>query len=382
MARSVQALAVLLVALLVSSICAHFRIAPLFFEAHDRGADFLKVILQLPGGDWPSDPFAHVVDRYANSMDYKGAFGILHLPPLSMVLSLFARASFTFVAPSIVFLALIAAVLTAILIVIYEQTKSVTWCLATAVSYPLLMMVDRGNLYAGLAAVCAIAALLPRKPNWTACVLFAIAINVRPNLALCALPLIFLEPRFAFRLAILTGLVFGGSLIAAQAIYPTYTLMSFLAGVESYTGAYAAGGLGVPFGSSLYGAFYALGWPASWGAAMAPLTILPLALFAFHRGWIDYGQLVFICAALMGLLTTIFGDYHLLIFIAPLVLARDQATFWASLLLLAPKAFGTVDSYSIQVILNPAIMLAGVGWILMRSYVNHRAGPATIPATQ
>ena len=105
---------------------------------------------------------------------------------------------------------------------------------------------------------------------------------------------------------------------------------------------------------------------------LLPFVSIPVAaLFAVgiivrRRGAIDDGQFAFICCATSALLTPVFGDYHLLIFVAPLIMARDRVTFAGSLLMLVPKSIAMVGGYSVQVLLNPVIMLVTLVIILGR----------------
>jgi hypothetical protein len=100
------------------------------------------------------------------------------------------------------------------------------------------------------------------------------------------------------------------------------------------------------------------------------IGLLPLITgwMTFAERKIGYGDFVFICTAATALATTVFADYHLLVFVAPLVLARGWTVRAACLLLLAPKGYWLiVDNLTVQVALNPMIMLCATALILGRA---------------
>ena len=320
-------------------------------------------------------PYQDLVEKYLESRDYKSRIGVFHLPPFSMLAALLFRWTFGFVSPVIVYLGCLFAALSALSLIVYKRTGNLAWVLAALLSYPLLMAVDRGNLYAVLSGICLIAALLRRRCDWQAAVLFAIAINVRPNVVFCALPLLMTRPAWSVSLATATIGILMTSFVAATLLFPEYDMESFRRGLHQYFIVYAVEGRGVPFGSSVYGAFFALGHPAQHvPATLIAWAGLPIAIFAFWKGRLRYDEFVFLCAAATSMGTTIFGDYHLLVFLAPLILAKDNRVALPSILLLAPKAFWMIGDFSVQVVLNPAIMFIG-SWLIIISALRRRDEP-------
>ena len=148
--RAAIALAAIVAATLISFVCQELGAPSAFFITQDRGANFLKVILQLPGPPWVRDTFGFepLLRRYSESIEYRGPVGILHLTPLSMLISLAAREAFAFLSPIVLFLALHGGSLAALMIMVRRLTSNALWPIVALISYPVLMAIDRGNLYA------------------------------------------------------------------------------------------------------------------------------------------------------------------------------------------------------------------------------------------
>ena len=357
----------------------------LFFLGDDRFADFLKVVLALPGGPPAFDKLGlePLINQYWHSADYRlPEFGLYHLPPLSMFLTLLARIAFEFVSPSLVFFALSALFAASLALIILRFTGDLVWAGVALVSYPLLTILDRGNLYAGLCAVCVIAALLRRRTDWNAAFLFAIALNVRPNVAILAIPLLALDWRFACRTGLAAAIIAFVSALGAHALFADYTVANFLHGLQFYAAGYADGGKGVPFGSSLYGAAYLLHVPYVLPVTLLAISPLMPALFLFRQGKMQYAEFVFVCSAVTGMATTVFADYHLLVFLAPLMLARNLRVVVPSILLLAPKGWWVIGKASVQVILNPVIMLGASWWLVYCAMRRDRSESRAIDLNQ
>jgi hypothetical protein len=367
MIRAKASLGILVVSLAAAIAFERYGQGQLFNIASERGGDFLKILLALPGPPVMDGPYPDLIDKYLESQDFKGRMDVFHLTPLSMLVAILFRWTFAFVSPVIVYLACLFAALSALSLLLYSRTKSVAWVLSALLSYPLLTAVDRGNLFALVSNICLIAALLRKRCDWQAAVLFAIAINVRPNVAIMALPLLMTRPAWFFSLAAATIGILLTTFAAANLLLPGYDLDSFRMGLHKYFVVYAAGGRGVPLGSSVYGALFALDHPRQYvPATLIAWAGLPIAIFAFWKERLRYDEFVFICAAATSMGTTIFADYHLLVFLAPLILAKDNRVAIPSLLLLAPKSFWMIGSFNVQVLLNPAIMFIG-SWLIIIS---------------
>ncbi|GEM_PF-6509586 len=291
------------------------------------------------------------------------------------------------------------------------------FCLA---SYPALITFGRANyVNAGLSTLpitAFVIAIFVRKQATVASLLaLAIAVNIHPNaiIFLLALPLAFgirraVKPSLQF--ITIAAAILGTSYLAAHQLYPDYTLTNFRKGVAIYENIYISSGAGVRNGSSLFGLvravnrglhlkisfpnelriFYILAMcllflacAALWRASIRDKNGVQYNNAEESRGKKNNGRLVhdstrwplplvpFFLVSFYCILSPVFADYHLLVFIAPLVLAyferdnsRDRSRLLAvvaivSVLMLSPKNY-TFQHASVQIILNPVILYSVV----------------------
>lgn len=346
---------------------AYLGYAAPFFSRSDMFADFVKIALQFPGGKIAHDPlgFDVLIERFQHDKGYF-ELGNGFLPPVTTLLCLLIRFSFTYSGPVLI-ASIVSAVCVSTLYTIskdHSREEGIAWFII--LSYPTLFMLDRGNLFAGLTAVLGTTALLRRKADLIGAILLAIAINIRPNMLFCVLP--FLSVRFLCLSSSLTVGIGVAAIAIVRSMLPTYTIGNFEHGQAVYLLHYVLEGWGVPFGSSLYGAFWLSGHtlPLSLFPALAAL-FAGTALKAFRTGRMSYGDLCFVVVACMFIGTPILNDYHLLLFSAPLILSRTTFIRIACMLLLLPKGYGEFHGATIQVILNPTIMISAIIWLLVRS---------------
>ncbi len=256
------------------------------------------------------------------------------------------------------------------------------------ISFPALFMLGRGNFHAGFVSILASIAVVScyrRRQVSVACIFaLAVAINVRPTAALFALaiPLV-LGFRQAMapllKLSVLAGILFLASLAAEHYIYPAYTIPSFLKGLEIYRALYVEGPAGDGGNSSLWALIKN-------GARMADLFVFHEELWRIFLAGSALVVLLaaravsgagngpagpFVLAAAYVLLQPVCADYHLLVFVAPLVLLPDNAQgmprdvkrrviLIASLLMLCPKNYFFIAGLSLQTLLNPTILLGAL----------------------
>jgi hypothetical protein len=306
------------------------------------------------------------------------------------------------------------------------------FCLA---SYPALVIFGRGNyVNAGLTTIPITAFLLAaftgRGRSVAALVALAMAVNIHPNaiIFLVALPLAYglrraIKPVLHFTAIALAML--GASYFAAHALYPDYSAGTFLQGVAIYGKIYVAGGAGLRMGSSLYGLVRSLNHGLRLGISFAAeskvfyaaaVVLLIVACSAVWRDWIR-GQsaaahegtaserprsgdrmerlghapaavTAFFLASFYCILSPVFADYHLLVFIAPLFLTMLEAGHWrdssrlltlvaaGSLLMLSPKNY-PLQHASVQVIVNPLILCVTVLWLSIASLTDVRQPAGT-----
>jgi hypothetical protein len=152
-------------------------------------------------------------------------------------------------------------------------------------------------------------------------------------------------------------------------------------GLRRYHLIYVVQAAGVPFGSSLFGALRLLfGYlPILEVAGLAAmLLLLAAATFLWVAQRIGKAEILFLVTAAYCLGAQVFADYHLLVFAAPLMLAGllgnelrsnggsvGRAWVLSCCFLLAPKSYVFFSgSFSLQILLNPLILLAGVAAIM------------------
>jgi hypothetical protein len=93
--------------------------------------------------------------------------------------------------------------------------------------------------------------------------------------------------------------------------------------------------------------------------------LMPLVFAWLVRNRLSYASLCFIAISSCTLSTSVLADYHLLIFIVPLLLLRRQdPAFWPILLgacwVLIPKNYTPFGELSWQTYLNPAGLILSV----------------------
>lgn len=246
----------------------------LFGPPNDLFADYFKFILSFPGGDHvsPNSVFGLTeLDIHPPARNpYRGIDGLhegglSHLGmPLTVLFCLVSVKAMHFIGGGGAF------VVTYSLLALYwakvamgwarTRDEGFSWFLIGLLSYPALMIIARGNVYAGFAGVMLVHAMLlgsRRSAPILAAVLLAVVINLRPNVILFGLPLLFFYWPHVRRLVPLFCLAGGGvflaSLVLANQLYPDYTFHSFSASLGFYYRSYVVGDDGLAMGSSLYG---------------------------------------------------------------------------------------------------------------------------------
>jgi hypothetical protein len=230
-----------------------------------------------------------------------------------------------------------------------------------------------------------------KADGWTI-LMFAIAVNLRPNMGIVPFVLLLGKQGLTFRKAVALGAaiaaLFVGTMAVAHQVYPAYSYASFLKGLGQYGMAYAGGDNGYANGSSLYGMIRApLGY--AWWMPFVPfivaaVVLAPTILEARERR-LRQSECLFLTLAAYVCGSHVFADYHLLAFVIPLVLvAREEgpmdASAWTivlvSSLMLAPKnvvfSFHGDTAWSWQVVANPLILLAGSVAVLWTAWRRSR----------
>lgn len=376
------------------------------FRPLDRFADFFKLAFSYPGAPvHPAAGFWGLNDLLEHHMaDVRRFEGTdvnhFHVPPVPTLLGLGARVLMPFVDPVLLFLAFLTAALTALFAIVLRASPGGRTGVALAtmalVGYPTLFAIDRGHFFSLVCSMLLIAATFrtlrkDRADAW-AILMFAIAVNIRPNAGVLPFALFLGRKELGLKPLILLGAasvaLFVGTLALVHQLYPPYTLDSFLSGLRDYGKAYAGGDIGYPNGSSFYGMLRA---PLPYGPWMlAPPffvggILLAAAILESRQGVLRTSEGLFVALSAYTLGSHIFADYHLLVFIIPLVLVAnekrpldrsDWTILLASALMLAPKNFFFVVhdniAWSWQVIANPLILLLASAVVLVTARRRHR----------
>lgn len=383
-----------------------------FFTPEDRFADIIKVALSYTTitGSLPGS--AHVADWTPVYRDYLLAHPVYegmplthyNMPPLGALVHMGVAEILVYSTPAtalwaVTFLYLGLALTTIKLMGRDFSTSRMDQGAMVGtlmLSYPALFMLTRGNVLAGYTTLfIALYALtvMSNRQRWLGLLCLALAINLRPNVAVFGLleliglrkPLERVQTIAACAGATL-ALLFA-SYAAVHAIEPSYTVQSFLEGLRVYNIAYVQGDAGMAWNFSLYGIIklardildiHPLYEPVSCllvsllGAAVA-LTSIVLALR--HR--LDAVTACFVATSMSVLFTPVLAFYHVTEFCVPLlaclahkgagtsIRSQDRAVFVTCLLLLCP-----IDAKrTIYPLLIAAVMLN----LLWRSWRNRAA---------
>lgn len=379
----------------------------------DRFADFFKLAFSYPGAPvHPASAHWGVNDLLAHHAAevrlYEGTnVNHFHEPPVPTLFAVSARWLMTWIEPVILFLGLLVAALAALFATVLRVApagrEGAAFATAAILSYPALLAIDRGHLFSLICASLIIAAtfrtLRGKADIWTI-LMFAIAVNLRPNMGIIPFVLFLGRQGLSFRgavlLAVTTILVFVGTMAVVHQLYPAYSYASFLKGLGQYGMAYAGGDNGYANGSSLYGMIRApLGY--AWWMPFVPFIVMALLLaptvLESRQGRLRQSEVLFLtlCAYVFG--SHVFADYHLLGFLIPLILvAREESSMdisaWtiviASALMLAPKNFifgfhGSI-AWSWQVIGNPLMLLAASTLVLGAAWRRHALAGSQLAA--
>lgn len=384
-----------------NAVHAGYPYSSFLSQPDDRFGDFFKLAFSYPGGPihsvathWGMNGL--LAHHLADLKLFEGTnVNHFHEPPLPTLFALGARWLMSWVDPVVLFLGLLVAVLSALFATVLRVgppgRPGVGIAVAALLSYPALLAIDRGHFFALICAALVIAATfrtLRGKADIWAILMFAIALNLRPNAGIIPLALLLgrrgLTLRGAVLLAATSVDLFVLALAGAHLAYPAYTFQRFLNGLGQYAMAYGGGENGYANGSSLYGMLRApLGY-APW-IVFAPFIVaavfLAPAVLESRSRRLRQSEFLFLVLCVYAFGSHVFADYHLLAFIIPLILvARDEGRMgvgdWtiviASGLMLAPKnflfAFHNGNAWSWQVVVNPLALLAAATMVLWAAW--------------
>lgn len=333
-----------------------------------------------------------------------GMLTVFHLPPLTMLVNIVTIYLMKWFGGMFIYIMLTLILVTSLYLALrgfcINIIDSLLWLIACLMTYPALMIITRGNLFAGLAglsigAYCILTFMDSRK--YLALFFLAVAVNVRPNLIfLSALFLIFHQNfriKYLLFFLISSCLILFGSLFLDHLVFPDYTLQNFFLGLKNYHTIYVENAAGVEFGSSLFGAVTIL---------IGSSKNLEISVLIFGILLIFYSSLLlylskispiaysYVMLSICSLSTVIFADYHLIVFIIPLLLLFLQkkgalvkgllveskiefySILYGCLFLLVPKNYFYLEgALSLQVLINPVIMLITIVLVLFSKNLNH-----------
>ena len=188
--------------------------------------------------------------------------------------------------------------------------------------------------------------------------------------------------------------LFLGAMLLAHNLYPDYTFSNFRHALSVYHSVYVNQASGIAYGSSLLGALVVLNALYHLGATVTTLEIVTVVLAVLYVATLGYLALrnklktieyIFILVSIYALFSGIFGDYHLIVFFAiAMLIARlsDEhvnefkpeytALAAATILLLSPKNYLFSGDISLQVVLNPMILIYATARIFGRAIQRDR----------
>lgn len=368
------------------------------FAPNDLFADYFKVIFSYSGA---SDiqihgVFSTLLSSYLKNNPYHGGDSLVsgalthfHLTPLTTLFSLLNLQLMNYITPQWLFFVLILGFFIGVYLLIIKiacsKSDRLLWFLSVLLCYPTLLAITRGNIFAGITslALTGYLILMSKDENkFLALFLLAIAVNIRPNAIIFILALLFGKSKSKIGhvsiFFVIAGGVFFNSLYLSNYIYPDYTLTNFLSGLKSYHAMYVFSNGGLAYGSSLYGPLKVVfGATSATEISAMILTILLLAPAVWLR-WgnkISNSSFIFIICSCYVLGSSVFADYHLGVFFAPLMLyylgGKEKPTmnlqlsdraeyamiYFGSVFMLVPKNYVFYRGMSAQVVLNPMALL-------------------------
>jgi hypothetical protein len=397
---------------LATSLGYGFPYTTFLFLPEDRFADYFKVIFSYPGTEnIDLSGTANVLIHFLHDNPYQGqadlAGGALthfHMPPLTTLISLLNLKLMYFINPIAIFVSifLIGFILVYKLINYISESTLDTWLvfLATFFCYPTLFMITRGHIFSGFSSLALLAFLVfmfEGKRKYLSLILLAIAINLRPNaiiflfaLGMCDFKNLKKDiPMFI----LISAIIFLISLFLTNIMYPDYSVDNMLLAIGIYHDQYVIGNGGLAFGSSLFGPLKVI---FGYSKVIEALPILIAGLMVvistlqLRNKAISKIAFLFILCSSYVLGSAVIADYHLTVFFAPLLciyLEQKKAllktsypllnkelliVFFASVFMLCPKNYIYIKHTSIQVALNPLLLLVASILIIILGCLNSR----------
>ncbi len=369
------------------------KLITLFFNKTDIHADAIKAALSLKSiiGDPSSLPmfkawngiFQGYIVGYS---DYSGVGTpgtIYHHPPLTFFY--FETIAFAmrwgFNPRSIVlFIALLSISLLVLIIFNIKRKFNLSSlefaCLVTLslFCYPFIFALNRANFPAIFSFLLLYFWIfnLSEKNKFLP---LAFALNIRPNIFFAALPFLKFD-RFNYKylltLIIQAFLIFILFLYISNDLNNKYSVESFLSSLNEYKKSYLFMGPGDAYNSSLHSLsrFFSIVFGINYYATYFSYLLIYLALVLYVYLFIRINNTIrsFIGASACMILTPVFADYHLLIFLVPLTFSviEYKITPYISniiglitILLISPKVNFLNHGFTPNTYINPFLVLLG-----------------------
>lgn len=379
----------------------------------DYMADLFKIALSYPklrdlvnSGQVTFPPLlAPLLNVYYKYVAYHGVDGLasgqlthFHLPPVTtglILLSIGAFVTFGFISTTLALIfSLIGFLIFALSLSSLKKLDCFLLFVAIVISYPFIFLLQRGNFIGFYAFIFTLIAVIGLRngAQKTSVLLMAIAVNIRPNLAVF-IPLFYFMPYRNFKrllaVTVLAIVIFLGSAYFVNRSYADYTLGNFLLGLNIYKEMYVIGDWGFGYSTSIYTLFKLLCKIINIKMAtesvllilsMTGLFLLGYAYKLYNSGVIQGSAILFLLATISMLFTPVFADYHLLIFTLPAIFALDEEkennnfknysfslsglTFIASCIVLSPLNYLNYDGLYVAALLKIPVALA-ISFILV-----------------
>ena len=334
-----------------------------FLFAGDLFADFFKFIFSYPYAEnYIKESylnFPRLLKEYAINNPYQGvaafenwgrAVSHLHVTPLTTLISLLTINSFNLFGYLSTSICVVVLIFASIFFSVknFASTRIEFYLLffLFVFSYPFLFLAQRGNFFSFVATISLIFSYIFIKKSkiCTAAFLVALAINIRPNLIIFA-PFVFWissrHVKFIIFLLLYLGSLFFLSLFICSELYPDYNFPNFAKALILYKELYVIGNWGDAFNTSVYGLLKVVALALNVIIKIDTRRVFEVLIlftglmtivfflqvnYMYYKKKFDEVELCYLLAAISMLGTTVIADYHLLIFILPLmVIVRNYS---------------------------------------------------------
>ncbi|HEX5329498.1 hypothetical protein [Sulfuricurvum sp.] len=263
-------------------------------------------------------------------------------------------------------------------------------------SYPVLFILTRGHIFSFIGGVLLIFFfyhIVKKSPLIIPVLLLAFVVNFRPNAAVLSLLFIVYGFKDGIRGLVIFGVlslsIFYVNLLIAHQMYPDYTFEHFVKAVGIYFNIYVLGNGGDAFNNSLFGGIKALSVLVkvdiseklkflNFILSLTSISVLLFSVYLFVKNKINRYELSFIGMSTLALATSVFSTYHMVVFFAFLLIAfKDIELNYSPIYLntilltcifvLSPKNYIFTHGISLEVILNPLVLLWAVAYILYKA---------------